>query len=61
MQVLRIDIDGALSLAVQLLPQLFAGPDRRLDEQIYPLWVAAHGILIVTPVNWYRAPTALKG
>jgi multimeric flavodoxin WrbA len=29
-------------------------------NEIYPLWVAAHGILIVTPVNWYHAPTTLK-
>ncbi|WP_291844485.1 flavodoxin family protein [Bradyrhizobium sp.] len=29
-------------------------------NDIYPLWVAAHGILIVTPVNWYHVPTALK-
>lgn len=29
-------------------------------NDIYPLWVAAHGILIITPVNWYQAPTALK-
>jgi multimeric flavodoxin WrbA len=29
-------------------------------NEIYPLWVAAHGIMIVTPVNWYHAPTALK-
>jgi multimeric flavodoxin WrbA len=29
-------------------------------NDIYPLWVAAHGILIVTPVNWYHASTALK-
>jgi len=27
---------------------------------IYPLWVAAHGILIVTPVYWYQAPSTLK-
>jgi multimeric flavodoxin WrbA len=27
---------------------------------IYPLWVAAHGILIVTPVYWYQAPSPLK-
>src|ERR1041384_5891071 len=26
-------------------------------NEIYPLWVAAHGVLIVTPVNWYPAPT----
>ena len=29
-------------------------------NEIYPLWVAAHGILIVAPVNWYHAPAALK-
>jgi multimeric flavodoxin WrbA len=29
-------------------------------NDIYPLWVAAHGIMIVTPVNWYQAPGPLK-
>jgi multimeric flavodoxin WrbA len=29
-------------------------------NEIYPLWVAARGIMIVTPVNWYHAPTGLK-
>lgn len=29
-------------------------------NEIYPLWVGAHGIMIVTPVNWYQAPTGLK-
>jgi multimeric flavodoxin WrbA len=29
-------------------------------NDIYPLWVAAHGIMIITPVNWYHAPAALK-
>jgi multimeric flavodoxin WrbA len=29
-------------------------------NEIYPLWVAAHGILIVAPVNWYHASSALK-
>jgi multimeric flavodoxin WrbA len=29
-------------------------------NEIYPMWVAAHGIMIVTPVNWYQAPTGLK-
>ena len=29
-------------------------------NEIYALWVAAHGIMIVTPVNWYHAPTPLK-
>ncbi|MDQ8728129.1 flavodoxin family protein [Bradyrhizobium sp. LHD-71] len=29
-------------------------------NEIYPLWVAAHGIMIVTPVNWYQVPGGLK-
>lgn len=29
-------------------------------NEIYPLWVAAHGILIVTPVHWYHVPAGLK-
>jgi multimeric flavodoxin WrbA len=29
-------------------------------NQIYPLWVAAHGIMIVTPVNWYQTSSPLK-
>jgi multimeric flavodoxin WrbA len=29
-------------------------------NEIYPLWVSAHGIMIVTPVNWYQAPGPLK-
>ncbi|WP_407176117.1 flavodoxin family protein [Bradyrhizobium sp. STM 3562] len=29
-------------------------------SEIYPLWVAAHGILLVAPVNWYHAPAGLK-
>ena len=29
-------------------------------NEIYPRWVAAHGILIVTPVYWYQAPSPLK-
>ncbi len=29
-------------------------------NEIYPLWVAAHGIMVITPVNWYQAPSPLK-
>jgi len=29
-------------------------------NDIYPKWVAAHGIMIVAPVNWYQAPSSLK-
>jgi multimeric flavodoxin WrbA len=28
--------------------------------EIYPMWTAAHGVLIVTPVHWYQAPSVLK-
>lgn len=27
---------------------------------IYPRWVAAHGVMLVTPVHWYQAPSVLK-
>jgi multimeric flavodoxin WrbA len=29
-------------------------------NDIYPLWVAAHGIMIVTPVNWYQVSSPVK-
>ncbi|MBI3198128.1 MAG: flavodoxin family protein [Rhodospirillales bacterium] len=29
-------------------------------SEIYPMWAAAHGVMIVTPVHWYQAPTVLK-
>ncbi|GFE91632.1 FMN reductase [Steroidobacter agaridevorans] len=29
-------------------------------NEIYPRWVAAHGVMIVTPVYWYQAPSPLK-
>jgi multimeric flavodoxin WrbA len=29
-------------------------------NEIYPMWVAAHGIMIVTPCHWYQAPSTLK-
>jgi len=29
-------------------------------NDIYPLFVAAHGVMVVTPVNWYQAPGPLK-
>jgi len=28
--------------------------------EIYPMWVRAHGVMIVTPVNWFQAPSPLK-
>jgi multimeric flavodoxin WrbA len=29
-------------------------------NDIYPRWVEAHGVLIVSPVQWYQAPGPLK-
>ena len=29
-------------------------------NEIYPRWVAAHGVMIITPVNWYHVPSVLK-
>jgi multimeric flavodoxin WrbA len=29
-------------------------------NELYPRWVAAHGVLIVSPVYWYQAPSVLK-
>lgn len=28
--------------------------------ELYPRWVAAHGIMILCPVHWYQAPSSLK-
>lgn len=29
-------------------------------NEIYPKWVRAHGIMIITPVYWHQSPSALK-
>lgn len=29
-------------------------------NELYPRWTAAHGVLLVAPVNWYQAPSVLK-
>ncbi|MGX8012847.1 flavodoxin family protein [Mesorhizobium sp. ORM8.1] len=29
-------------------------------NDIYPLWVEAHGVMIVTPVNWYQTSSPIK-
>jgi len=41
-------------------PNYALGQTHDWMNEIYPLWVAAHGIMIVTPVNWYQAPGPLK-
>jgi multimeric flavodoxin WrbA len=29
-------------------------------NEIYPMWVAAHGVMIITPVNWFQVSSPLK-
>jgi multimeric flavodoxin WrbA len=29
-------------------------------NELYPRWVAAHGVMILAPVHWYQAPASLK-
>jgi multimeric flavodoxin WrbA len=41
-------------------PNYSLGQTQDWMNDIYPMWVEAHAILIVTPVNWYQAPSSLK-
>jgi multimeric flavodoxin WrbA len=29
-------------------------------NEIYPMWIAAHGVMIITPVHWYQVSSPLK-
>jgi multimeric flavodoxin WrbA len=29
-------------------------------NEIFPMWVRAHGVMIITPVNWYQVSSPLK-
>ena len=41
-------------------PNYSLGQTHDWMNDIYPLWVAAHGIMIVTPVHWYQVTSPLK-
>ena len=41
-------------------PNYSLGQTHDWMNDIYPMWVAAHGIMIVTPVNWYQTSSPLK-
>jgi multimeric flavodoxin WrbA len=41
-------------------PNYSLGQAQDWMNDIYPMWVAAHGIMIVTPVNWYQVSSPLK-
>jgi len=41
-------------------PNQMLGQTQDWMNEIYPMWVAAHGVMIVTPVNWYQTSSPLK-
>src|SRR5881227_3714283 len=41
-------------------PNHYLGQSQDWMNEIYPRWVAAHGVMIVCPVHWYQSPSALK-
>src|SRR5436305_13498111 len=51
---------AAMPLAVLLLSELWIRPTQDWMNEIYPMWVRAHGVIIVTPVNWYQVSSPLK-
>src|SRR5204862_7163447 len=40
-------------------PNYSLGQTHDWMNEIYPMWVAAHGIMIITPVNWYQVSSPL--
>ena len=41
-------------------PNHYMGQVSDWMNELYPRWVAAHGVMIVAPVHWYQAPSVLK-
>ena len=41
-------------------PNYSLGQTQDWMNEIYPMWVEAHGIMIIGPVNWYQATSPLK-
>ena len=41
-------------------PNHYMGQIHDWMSELYPRWVAAHGVMILTPVHWYQAPSVLK-
>ena len=41
-------------------PNYGSGQTQDWMNEIYPIWVRAHGVIIVTPVNWYQVSSPLK-
>jgi multimeric flavodoxin WrbA len=41
-------------------PNYALGQTQDWMNEIYPMWMEAHGVMLVTPVNWYQSPSPLK-
>ena len=41
-------------------PNYSLGQSQDWMNDIYPMWVRAHGIMLITPVNWYSPTSPLK-
>lgn len=41
-------------------PNYSLGQSHDWMNEIYPMWVAADGVMIVTPINWYQVSSPLK-
>ncbi len=41
-------------------PNYSLGQTQDWMNEIYPMWVEAHGIMLITPVNWYQVTSPLK-
>ena len=41
-------------------PNYALGQTQDMMNEVYPLWVRAHGIMLITPVNWYHASSPMK-
>lgn len=41
-------------------PNYAMGQTQDWMNDIYPMWVDAHGVMIVTPVNWFQVSSPLK-
>jgi multimeric flavodoxin WrbA len=41
-------------------PKYSLGQTQDWMNDIYPMWVAAHGVMIVTPVSWYQIASLNK-
>jgi multimeric flavodoxin WrbA len=41
-------------------PNHYLGQVQDWMNELYPRWVAAHGVMIITPIHWFQAPSGLK-